>query len=168
MITVSTYEDLDDFKDSLVCERINVLGQLLESSMSAAIIKSVALCHLKQKNYDKATEYFKRAIEQDGNDPDNYYYAAVCKLRGNPAFTIKRSDIDEIEQYITNAITIKPKGVYYYLRAYIRYDYFFLHNIIVSPGYKWCLGEAYKTGFRSSKALDPFWNMLGVMRPYEL
>ena len=40
--------------------------------------KAIAYCYLKLKMYDKAMEYFEKAVVDDFDDSEVYFYAAVC------------------------------------------------------------------------------------------
>ena len=81
---------------------------------------SIAMCYLKLKLYDKAQAAFAKAIEDNFDNSETYFYAAISLLRGKKAFLAKRTDIDKIEEYIQAALMIEPKGIYYYLFAYIK------------------------------------------------
>ena len=97
---------------------------LSENPDSMELNNSVAMCYLKLKLYDKATEAFERAMEDNFDNSETFFYAAICRLRGKKAFLAQRADIDKIEEYINAALMIEPKGIYYYFLAYIKYDFF--------------------------------------------
>lgn len=65
---------------------------------------SIAMCYLKLKLYDKAQAAFAKAIEDNFDNSETYFYAAISLLRGKKAFLAKRTDIDKIEQ-ITKTIS---------------------------------------------------------------
>lgn len=85
---------------------------------------TMAFCFLKLKLYDKALPYFEKAIEDDTDHADAYFYAGVTMLHGKRPFLVQKSVITKIEEYITAAIEIEPKGIYYYLLSYIKKDYY--------------------------------------------
>lgn len=107
---------------------------------------SVAMCYLKLKLYDKALYSFEKAIEDNFDNSEVYFYAAVSLLKGKKAFLAARSDIDKIEEYINAALMIEPKGVYYYFWAYIKYDYFSRKSYITNPTYQEALAMAATAG----------------------
>ena len=48
--------------------------------------RSMGICYLKLKLYDKANEAFERAVTDNFEDADSYFYAAVGRLQGKKAF----------------------------------------------------------------------------------
>ena len=122
---------------------------------------SVAMCYLKLKLYDKATEAFERAMEDNFDNSETFFYAAICRLRGKKAFLAQRADIDKIEEYINAALMIEPKGIYYYFLAYIKYDFFERKYLNTSPNYQECVRMAYDLG-TSDYDKKMLFNILGV------
>lgn len=53
---------------------------------NSAINKSIAMCYLKLKQYKQAEDYFQKAMLDDFDDSENYFYAAVCLLEGKKPF----------------------------------------------------------------------------------
>lgn len=128
---------------------------------------SIAMCYLKLKIYDKALSAFEKAMEDNFDNSETFFYAAICLLKGQKAFLAQRSTIDKIEEYINAATMIEPKGIYFYLLAYVKFDYFHRKFFNTSPTY----GEAYSTA--QQNGLSPFdieqlHAILGVSRPAEL
>ena len=81
---------------------------------------------------DKALLAFEKAMEDNFDNSETFFYAAVCLLKGKKAFLTPRAEINKIEEYINAACTIEPKGYYYLFAAYIKKDYFerkFLQSI---------------------------------------
>ncbi len=125
---------------------------------------SVAMCYLKLKLYDKAIDAFTKAIEDNFDNWETYFYAAISLLRGKKAFLAKRTDIDKIEEYLQAANMIEPRGVCYYFLAYIKYDHFYRKSYKTSPTYQEALEMANKAGV-SSYDIEQFYSILGVERP---
>lgn len=103
---------------------------------------SIAMCYLKLKMYDKADEAFEKAIEENFDNSETFYYAAVSLLAGKIAFSATRPKINRILELLNAATMIEPRGIYYYFMAYIKYDYFSRKYLNVSPNYQSCLEEA--------------------------
>ena len=61
---------------------------------------SIAMCYLKLKLYDKALEAFEKAMEDNFDNSETFFYAAVCLLKGKKAFVQQRPTINKIEEYI--------------------------------------------------------------------
>lgn len=58
------------------------------------------MCYLKLKMYDKALGAFEKAIEDNFDDSEIYFYAAICLLNGKKAFLNQRPTIDKILEYL--------------------------------------------------------------------
>lgn len=141
--------------------------ELMDKPDNTELNQSIAMCYLKLKQYKQALGYFQKAMENNFDDSENYFYAAVCLLEGKKAFLSTRPIIDQIETYINDAIGIEPRGIYYYFWAYIRYDYFHRKSFRVSPNYAECLEMAMDYGVSQYDANQLF-EILGVPRPNEL
>lgn len=128
---------------------------------------SIGMCYLKLRLYDKALDSFQKAMSEDINDSELYFYSAVCMLGGKKAFLTKRTDINKIEEYINAAIMLGQKGIYYYLLAYIKYDFYERKYLNTEPTYKACLQNAYKYGLSQNDKIILF-EMLGVLNTLEL
>ena len=135
--------------------------QLQEHPDDVTLNTSIAMCYLKLKMYDEAYAAFSKAIADNFDDADTYFYAAVCLLKGKKAFLQSRPEIDKILELLNAAIMIEPKGIYYYYMAYIKYDYFKRKFLNTSPNYKDCLLSAKSAGY-SPADVDELYAILGV------
>ncbi len=125
---------------------------------------SLGLCYLKLKLYDKALGAFEKAIEDNFDNSETYFYAAICLLQGKKAFLQQRPTIDKIMEYVNAALMIEPKGIYYYFMAYIKYDYFSRKYFKTFPTYSDTLAMAIETGL-SDFDIEQLYSVLGVSRP---
>ncbi len=100
---------------------------------NAALNNSAAMCYLKLKLYDKAAAAFEKAIEDNFDNSETYFYAAVSLLKGNKPFLHNREEIQKILDYLNAAIAIEERGIYYYFMAYIKKDYFERKFLISNP-----------------------------------
>lgn len=137
---------------------------LAENPENMELNNSIAMCYLKLKLYDKALPAFERAMEDNFDNSETFFYAAVCLLKGKKAFLAPRGDIDKAVEYIQAALAIEPKGIYYYFLAYIKYDYFERKYLNTTPDYRMCLGMAYETG-TSEYDIETLFQVLGVAHP---
>lgn len=138
--------------------------ELNKNPEDAELNSSVAMCYLKLKQYDKALDAFERAVEDNFDNSETFFYAAVCLLGGKKAFLAQRSVIDKAVEHINSAIMIEPRGIYYYFLAYIKYDYFERKYLNTTPNYRECLRMAASAG-TSAYDMDMLFNILGVARP---
>ena len=96
---------------------------------------SIAMCYLKLKLYDKALPAFEKAMENNFDNSETFFYAAICLLQGKKPFLQQRSTINKIIEYINAALMIEPKGIYNYFMALIKYDYFERKKLNTVPNY---------------------------------
>jgi len=125
---------------------------------------SVAMCYLKLKLYDKALGAFEKAMEDNFDNSEMYFNAAICLLGGKKAFLAQRPEIDKIEEYINAAMMIEPRGIYHYFQAYIKYDYFSRKFFKTFPTYQEALKNAKDAGV-SPFDIEQLYGILGVPRP---
>ena len=80
------------------------------------------------------------------------------------AFVAPRRTIDDAVNYLNRATAIQPKGIYYYLLAYIKYDYFERKFLNTTPNYKQLLKTAAEKGVTTAE-INNLYSVLGVQRP---
>jgi tetratricopeptide (TPR) repeat protein len=124
---------------------------------------SIALCYLKLKLYDKAILAFEKAMEDNFDNSETFFYAAIALLRGKKAFVAPRADIDKIIEYLNAALMIEPRGVYHYLLGYVKYDYFHRKYLNISPGHIEEYAMAKEAGV-SENDIEQLFSILGVER----
>ncbi len=138
--------------------------ELTEDPENKELNYSLGICYLKLKIYDRALSAFEKAMEDNFDNSEAFFYGAICLLEGKKAFLHQRSTIDKILEYINAAIMIEPKGIYYYFMAYIKYDYFARKYFNTSPNYKEVFTTAINSGLSEYDTLQLF-NILGVEKP---
>ena len=112
-------------------------------------------------NYKTGNE---KALEDNFDDSEIYFYAAICLLRGKKAFVAQRTDINRAIEFLDAANMIEPKGIYYYFLSYIKYDFFERKYLNTSPNYQECLSIANSYGV-SEYDIGNLFLILGVQRP---
>lgn len=135
--------------------------------LDGEINTSLGFCYLKLKVYDRAQSAFDAAISQNISNPDAYFYAAICLLNGGKAFLAKRSIIEKAEAYVNAAITLEEKPIFYYFKAYIKYDFYSRKSYSTSPTYQEALSAAREIGLNDSEVTD-LHALMGVERPTPL
>jgi len=140
---------------------------LAANPKDSTLNNSIGMCYLKMKLYDKALSAFEKAIEDNFDNSETYFYAAVCLLGGKKAFLAARNIIDKVEEYLNAALLIEPRAIYFYFRAYIKYDYFSRKCFNTSPTYQEALASATNAGV-SSIDIDQLYKVLAVQRPETL
>lgn len=164
-IVISTFNSVSSMSMPEVNKYVGTYRKALNDNPdNADLNKSIAMCYLKLRMIDKALPAFEKAIEENFDDSESYFYAAICSLGGKKAFLNQRPTIDKALEYINAALMIEPKGIYYYFMAYIKYDYFARKHFRTSPDYKECLQMAINSGL-SEYDVQQLYEILGVARP---
>lgn len=107
--------------------------QLAENPDDRELSRSIGICYLKLKLYDKANDAFERAVKDNFEDADSYFYAAVGLLQGKKAFVTPRADINKAVEYLNAANMISPNPLYSLMLAYIKKDYFERKALHINP-----------------------------------
>lgn len=167
-LVISSYADIRGMSSITLNKYIvNYKKLLVETPGDKKANMSMALCYLGLRVYDKAQSAFAKVIDDDAYCAEAYFYAAVCLLNGKKAFLTGRQIIDKALEYISAAITIEPRGVYYLFSAYIKYDYFARKSYNVTPDFKSELAMAKANGLSVVDSSELF-AILGVDCPAEL
>lgn len=157
---------------SMTAEDVNKYASTFQKALQSnpdnkTLNASIAMCYLKLKLYDKALPAFEKSIEDNFDNSEAYFYAAVCSLKGGKAFLAQREEIDKIEKYIGAAIMVEPRGIYYLLWAYIKYDYYERKYLKTSPNYKEMLNKSIECGCTQADS-EMLFSILGVACPEKL
>jgi tetratricopeptide (TPR) repeat protein len=146
-LAISTFNSVASMPMPLVNKYAVAAREALQKEPNAQDLNNtVAFCYLKLKLYDKALVAFEKAMEDNFDNSETFFYAAVCLLKGKKAFVAPRDDINTIEEYINAALAIEPKGIYYYFGAYIKQDYYERKFLNTSPTSQELLATANEAG----------------------
>jgi tetratricopeptide (TPR) repeat protein len=126
-----------------------------------------AVCYLKLKLHDRALARYEAAIENNFDNPEAYFYAAVCLLRGKKAFLASLADIKKAIEYINAALLIENRGVFNYLLAYIKFDFHERRCLRIAPDWREEMAAAL-AGNLSPADAGALFATLGVERPAPL
>lgn len=137
---------------------------LAENPDNKDLNMSLAMCYFKLKMYDNATIPFAKAIEDNFDNSETFFYAAINLLKGKKAFLAPRADIDKILEYINAAIMIEPRGIYHYFLAYIKQDYFDRKYLNITPNWQNELDTALEIGL-SAEEVRQIFELMGVEQP---
>lgn len=167
-IVISTFNSVSGMSPLEINKQANAYRKaMVNNPDNQTLNMSIAFCYLKLKLYDKAIPCFEKAIEDNFDNSETYFYAAIALLKGKKAFLTPRPIIDKIEEYIQAAIMIEPKGIYYYFWAYIRYDHHFRKSYRMSPNYQELLIQANQIGLSQTDVTE-LYRILEVQRPEAL
>jgi len=111
-IVISTFNSITGMSALEINKQANAYRKAMVAHPDDQTLNmSIAFCYLKLKLYDKAIPCFEKAIEDNFDNSETYFYAAIALLKGKKAFVTPRAVIDKIEEYIQAAIMIEPKGI---------------------------------------------------------
>lgn len=164
-VTVSTFRSVydmtgEDFREyKQACE-----DSLKQEPNDNGLHFSVAMCYMKIGLYQEAGLELDKAIANNFDNSEAYFYKAITMLDKKIAKGFPRDHINKIEDYLQAAIQVEPKGIYYYFAAYIRYDYHERKFLNVKPNYKQLLQMAKQNGY-SEYDVEQLYSMLEVPRP---
>lgn len=125
---------------------------------------SLGMCYLKLKLYDKALECFRKATEDDFDNSETYFYAAICLLKGKKAFLTPKVNIEKSQEYINAALMIENRGIYYYFLAYLKYDFYERKSLNIYPDYNEELSMSYKNNVTNAD-IQILFEQLNVSKP---
>lgn len=164
-IVITTFNSVSGMSPLEINKQANAYRKAMVNNPNDQTLNtSIAFCYLKLKLYDKAIPCFEKAIEDNFDNSETYFYAAIALLGGKKAFLAPRTVINKIEEYIQAALMIEPKGIYYYFWAYIRYDHHFRKSYKMSPNYQELLNQAKKSGLSQTDVAE-LYKLLEVDRP---
>lgn len=164
-VVITTFNSVNSMSTLELNKYANAYRKALtEAPDDVGLNLSIAMIYLKLKLYDKALPAFEKAIEDNFDNSEAFFYAAVCLLKGKKAFMALRPEIDRIEEFLNAAIMIEPRGIYYYFWAYIKYDYFARKFFTTSPTYTQLLNTAKQAGL-SPADVTVLFDLLGVAKP---
>jgi tetratricopeptide (TPR) repeat protein len=167
-VVITTFNSVYSMPMSLVNKYAGTYkNALLSDPENKELNISIAMCYLKLKLYDKALGAFEKAVEDNFDNSETFFYAAVCLLKGQKAFNTPVDDIKKALDYIKAAILIEPRGVYYLFSAYIKYDFYERKYLNITPNYLDELREAKNNNLTSADAQMLF-DTLGKPIPEQL
>lgn len=163
---VKNYEGVraaSDYFDAVI-DRIQ---SLLVSTAGLKNQKSqinVAQSFIKAGMYSQAQSILEQLIIENSSDDNIYFYLAVCLLGGKRPFLLQKNVIEQVLSYLEAAVAFSPKAVYYYFIAYIKYDFYSLKFLRISPDYRELYNIAVNHGI-SEEEKQSLFALLKVQRP---
>ena len=165
-VVVTTFNSVYNMIGPEVSKYAKTYKKALDAGADDPKINSaVGFCYLRLGLYDKALSAFEAAIEDDFDESETYFYAAVCLLGGKKAFLASRATIDRVQEYINAALMLERKGIYLVFLAYIKYDFFERKYLNTTPDYRACLSEAASAGV-SGADITMLFDTLRVPNPF--
>jgi tetratricopeptide (TPR) repeat protein len=167
-VLISTFNSVYAMPAPMVGQYAATYREALQTEPGAKDLnRGLAMCYLKLKLHDKALAAFEKAMEDNFDNSETFFYAAICLLGGKKAFLAQRPVIDKIEEYVNAALMIESRGIYHCFLAYIKYDYFGRKYYNTTPTWQEALKQAHDAGV-SPHDIEQLFSILGVPRPETL
>lgn len=167
-VIISSFNSVYDMSLQDLNKYTNTYKKALnESPDNVELNCSIGMCYLRLKLYDKAYESFEKAIEENFDNSEIYFYAAVSLLKGKKAFLARKADIDKAIELTNAALMIENRGIYNYFIAYLKYDFYSRKSLNVFPNYIEELINA-RDNSVTVNDIENLFNLLGVTLPEEL
>ena len=146
-VNITTFQSGYDMPVPIVSKYANEYNKALATDQNDKELNaSVGMCYLKLKQYEKAGIAFEKAIEDNFDNSELFFFAAICILNGKRPFQCPKKNIDKAIGLLDSACMIEPRGIYYYLQAYLAYDYYSLKQLRCNPGPEEYLNRARQAG----------------------
>ena len=167
-IIITSFHSVYDMAELQTKEYVRGYQKALAANPDSMQLKaSVAMCYLKLKMYDKAYEAFNQLLEDNFDDSESFFYAAVCLLKGKRPFLAQLSSVKKIQEYMEAAMLIEERGVYHLFLAYVKLDYYAKKALRVVPNWQDEVKLARQNGV-SAEDTRILFEMLNVLVPAEL
>ncbi len=167
-VIITSFNSVYDMADLQAKKYARGYQKALTANPDSSQLKaSVAMCHLKLGMYDKAYEIFDQLLEDNFDDSELFFYAAVCLLKGKRPFLTQLSNVKKIQEYMDAAMLIEERGVYHLFLAYVKLDYYARKALRVSPNWQDEVKLARQYGV-SAEDTRILFEMLKVPVPTEL
>lgn len=133
-VMISTLESIHDVSGPELNKYVDTYKKALNNnSENSELNESIAVCYMKLRMYDKALPFFDKAIENGFDNSDLFMYAAICLMQGKRPFVCTKDKVDKAIEYLNAAIMISNKGIYHYLIAYLKYDFYEMKRLRTTP-----------------------------------
>ena len=116
-------------------KKISEFAAILEAKQDHGYVYlNLGLLYLFVKNYNTAEQCLRKAIDFIPDEPDVYYFLAITLCGGHSIGSLSMPIIRQIEEYIRTAIQLDDtKAVYFYILAFIYYEYYAVNGLRI-PG----------------------------------
>lgn len=147
-LSFSTFNSIADMAAPMVNKYAGTYKKALaEHPDDQTLNTSMGMCYLKLRLFDKALPNFEKAMEDNFDNSEPFFYAAICLLGGKKPFLHTRPEIDKMLEYVNAALMLEDRGIYHYFLAYIKKDYFDRKFLNVKPNAADELALAQRIGY---------------------
>ena len=167
-VVITSFASMGGMSMPKVNKYANAYKEMMaENPDSELLAISLGMCFMKLKLYDKAYEAFDKAISAYTENPEVYFYTAVCCLQGKKAFLAGKQNVDKAIAMLKIANDVEPRGIFHLFDAYLRFDFYKRKALNIQPSYLDSLQKAKRFGYSPADA-GMLFELLGVDMPAEL
>ena len=94
--------------------------QVQENPNDSQALFAAGMTYLGLKNYELAGESLQKAVKQHPENPDVYYYCALCFFRHRSVANLSKEEMERIEEWLQTATQMQPKRKYLILQMILR------------------------------------------------
>ena len=123
-VYVQSFEDISSMSGENLSKYYSSYQGMSSAGNNDKAEFALGLCCLKTAQFSEATTAFKKAIQNNAGNPDYYFYLAIALLEGKRPYMTSPQVLRDAERQLTYAMNKGGKGIYYYLAAYIKKDYY--------------------------------------------
>ncbi len=167
-VVITKVSEISSFTPLQLNKYVSSYKKIIEQNQdNVEVNASIGACFLRLKQYDKALISYENAIENNFQNSEYYFYAGISVLNGKKPFLCQRGTIDKALEYINSAIMIEPKGIYFYILSYIKFDYFERKFFKTTPNYIDAFEQAKVLGV-SKEEITEIFSLMSVSVPAEI
>jgi len=85
---------------------------------------SRGLCCLATAQFEEAAAAFRKTIQLNPTNPEYFFYLAIALLEGKRPYSLPLAVIKDAERQLGFAMKMGGNGIYFYLAAYIKKDFY--------------------------------------------
>jgi len=120
------------------------------------LLYSAGMTFLAAGMYDRSLETLDRCISLDPFNNDALFLESIAALGGKRPFACDRRKVDKAIECINAAISLEDRGIYRFMSAFLRYDYYSRKFLRINPDYKSELETATMLGVSELEISDLF------------
>ena len=119
-IEAATVNPLRFTPEQVSLYRAEFEAQVRENPADVDALFAVGLTYLGLKNYELAYESLQKAVRRNPDNPDIYYYCALCFFRHRSVMNLDKNEMERIEEWLQTAVQMLPKRKYLILLMILR------------------------------------------------
>lgn len=100
-----------------------------ENGMNGDYESTLGMVYLRLGNTEFAVNAFRKAVAAGIQNPETYFYLGIAVLNGKRPFLNNRNTVKDAIRHIETALQMEKKGIYYFMAAFIEYDFYVMKHL---------------------------------------